>query len=110
FRTDHSRLDEAADIGVVAGDPRNLPVADQVEPGVADVHVVERVVSSKIALQGVPGTILSAVRRAERASNDRRRRAGGSHAAQFGMGKAVFPDLFVSCLQGLVQGGLRVVA
>src|ERR1019366_8729890 len=42
--------------------------------------------------------------------DDRRSRAGGSHAPQFRMGKAVLPDILVGRLQSLDQRLLRVVA
>src|SRR5208337_3776635 len=64
---------------------RNLAVADQVEAGVADVHVIERVL------------------------DDGRRGAGGSHAPQFRMGKTVVPHLLVSRLQSFNQSLLLVV-
>ena len=94
FRADHSRLHQPSHIGVVAGYLRNLAVADQVEPGVANVHVIERVI----------------VRTPVRTPDDRRRRAGRSHAPQFGMGKAVLPDPLVGRLQSLDQRLLRIVA
>ena len=63
---------------------RNLALADQVEPGVANMHVIERV----------------RVRMPVRTPDDRRGGAGRSHAPQFRMCKAVLSDLLVGRLQG----------
>src|SRR6266849_2964895 len=94
FTADHSRLHQPSHIGVVARYLRNPLVADQVEPRVANVDVVERVIFRVI----------------DRTPDDRRRGAGRSHAPQFGMREAVSPDLLVGRLQSLDQGGLRVVS
>src|SRR6266852_5459720 len=94
FTAAHSRLHRPSHIGVVARYLRNPPIADQVEPRVANVDVVERVIFRVI----------------DRTPDDRRRGAGRSHAPQFGMREAVSPDLLVGRLQSLDQGGLRVVA
>src|ERR1700687_2304425 len=102
FRADHSRLHQPTHIGVVAGYPRNLAVADEVETRVADMHVIERIVAL--------AAVLTVVRRPERTPDNRRRRAGGSHAPQFRMGKAILPDLLVGRLQSLNQRRLRIVA
>src|SRR6266478_777846 len=85
FLADHSRLHQPSHIGVVAGYPRNLAVADEVKPRVADMHVIERVLY------------------------DRRCRAGGSHAPQLRMRKAVLSDLLVRRLQSPDQRRLRIV-
>src|SRR6266481_5418122 len=85
FSADHSRLHQPSHIGMVAGYPRNLAVADEVKPRVADMHVIERVLYN------------------------RRRRAGGSHTPQLRMGKAVLSDLLVGRLQSLDQRRLRIV-
>src|ERR1035437_3502874 len=94
LRTDDPRLHQPSHIGVVARYPANLAVADQVEPRVADMHVIECV----------------ALRIPVRTPDDRRSRAGGSHAPQFRMGKAVLPNILVGRLQSLDQRLLRVVA
>src|SRR6266853_166658 len=85
FLADHSRLHQPSHIGMVAGYPRNLAVADEVEPSVANVDVIERVLY------------------------DRRRRAGRAHAPQLRMRKAVLTDLLVGRLQSLDQRRLRIV-
>src|SRR5208283_1747942 len=89
-RADHSRFHQPSHIGVVAGYARNLAIADQVEPRVANMDVVESFIV--------------------RSSNDRRRGASRAHASQFRMGKTVLPDLLVRGLQGLNQGCLGIVA
>src|ERR1700674_3319952 len=75
FRTDHARLHQSPHIGVVAGYPRNLAVADQIETGVANVHVIERVIVLTAVLTADLASVLAAVRTAERTPDDRRRRA-----------------------------------
>jgi hypothetical protein len=66
LRADHSRLHQPAHIGVVARYPRNLAVADQVEPGVADVHVIEFV----ITISAAGSTVATIVRSSQRITND----------------------------------------
>src|SRR5271157_6191088 len=90
FLADDSRLHQPSHIGVVAGYPRNLTVANQIEARVADMDVIERVIV--------------------RNPDNRRRSAGRSHASKFRMGKAVLPDLLVGRLQSLDQRLLWVVA
>src|SRR5208337_2409239 len=94
FLADDSRLHQPSHIGVVAGYPRNLTVANQIEARVADMDVIERVI----------------VRNPVRNPDNRRRSAGRSHASKFRMGKAVLPDLLVGRLQSLDQRLLWVVA
>lgn len=86
FGADESGLYEASNIGVIAGDLRNLSIADQVEARVANVDVVESIL------------------------HNRRSGAGGSHTAEFGMVVAIGANLFVGGLQGLDQSSLRIVA
>src|ERR1700690_775982 len=106
FGTDHSRLHEAFHIRVIARHPRNPAVADEVEPRVPDVHVIEFV----ITISATASTLAAPIRAPQRVTYDCRRRAGCSHTPQFRMGKAVLPDPLVSALQGLDQCLLRVVA
>src|SRR6267378_1452727 len=102
FSADHARFDQPSHIGVVARHSRNLPTTDQVEASVANMYVIERVI--------ILTAILTAPCPAERTPDDRRRRAGRSHAPQFRMRKAVFPDMLVGRLQSVDQRRLRVVA
>src|ERR1700686_4005805 len=93
---DHPRLYEPFHIGVVTRYPLNLPLADQVQPRVANMDVKKHAILRTIRL---PATL-----------HNRNCRAGGSHTAQFGMGKTVVPNLLVGRLQSLDQRFPRVIA
>src|SRR5712692_798936 len=71
---------------MVARNLRDLPLPDQVEPRVPDMHVMQRV------------------------PDQRDRGAGRSHPAQSRMRKAVLPDSLVASLQSLVHCLLGIVA
>src|SRR6202166_690467 len=95
---DHSCLNEPFDIGVVTRYPRYLPLADQVQPRVANMDVKKQAI------------LRALTRRPILPLNNCNCRAGGSHTAQFRMGKTVFPNLLVRRLQRLDQRFPRVVA
>src|ERR1700688_4811644 len=95
---DHSCLNEPFDIGVVTRYPRYLPLADQVQPRVANMDVKKQAI------------LRALTRRPILPLNNCNCRAGGSHTAQFRMGKTVFPNLLVGRLQRLDQRFPWVVA
>src|ERR1700722_6270773 len=94
FLADHSRLYQAPYIRVVSRYSRNLPIADQVQPGVANVDVIKGVIVTLSI--GSPDYGCRCTRRA--------------HTPQLGMSKTVLADLLVRSLQTFDQSSLRVIS